>query len=189
MRSDIASLIPVWRPFLRTLWAAISQAGSDAGAPKGTVWTKQVKTSLEWLRACLSGNVGTLKRSYLLEPYLNQGDHIAIIFDASPWDLGAVLTRNTVLIAWLVSPLRPEDQLLFGHERGSSAGQQTWKALSLLIALQAWWKTWSKKPVIFEAVGESVSALTVGSALKTSEKGAAIVAQEIALICILLQVR
>ena len=64
--SHIASLIPVWRPFLRPLWAAISQAGLDSSAPKGTVWTKQVHTSLEWLQACLSGQLGTLKRSYPL---------------------------------------------------------------------------------------------------------------------------
>ena len=70
---------------------------------------------------------------------------------------------------------------MFGHERGSSAGQQTWEALSLLVALRVWRDTWSRKRVIFETVGDSISALTVASAPKTSGKGASIVACEIAL--------
>ena len=180
--SHVASLIPVWRPFIRPLWAAIAQAGSaNTGAPKGTVWTKQVHVSLMWLEACLTGQTGTLRRVYPLEPYLNQGDRISIIFDASPWGLGAVLTKNHTPIAWFASPLGPEDELMFNHKRGDSAGQQTWEALSLLVALKAWRAEWARKRVIFETVGDSVSALTVASALKTSGAGASIIAQETAL--------
>ena len=50
---------------------------------------------------------------------------MAVKLDASPWGLGAWLLLNGRIVAWLSSALSAEDEAVFGHAIGESAGQQT----------------------------------------------------------------
>ena len=46
---------------------------------------------LQWFRAFLSDEAGTLKREYSVEFYLGLGRKVTIISGASPWGIGGVL--------------------------------------------------------------------------------------------------
>ena len=72
--THISNMLFAWRPFLDPLWAAVSSRkprGEDgqseqkrSKAIKGTVWTKQVKSSLSWVSAFLRGGIGKLTRTW-----------------------------------------------------------------------------------------------------------------------------
>ena len=84
--NHVANLLFAWRPFLDTLWAA--SAGTSAQpephtkkksqafkrkksrSPRGTVWVKQVRTSLLWILSFLSLHQGPLSRTWDLHYFL-----------------------------------------------------------------------------------------------------------------------
>ena len=108
--SHAASLVPPWKPFLKPLWAAIAQQSQGTNAPVNTVWTKQIISSLSWVLCFLKRQAGTLSRNYPLDSYLNQGRQITIVFDASPWGLGAFALLNGQAVAWIAAPLDEYDE-------------------------------------------------------------------------------
>eukprot|EP00972_Heterocapsa_arctica_P056693 8369176-Heterocapsa_arctica.AAC.1 len=57
-----------WRPFLRAIWGALTTDNGDA--PKGTVWTRQVRHALLWFQAFLKEQHGGIYRPFTLESYL-----------------------------------------------------------------------------------------------------------------------
>ena len=55
-----------------------------ANAPKGCIWAKQVRHSLEWMVCFLSGIPGSWVRRFAVEAYARTGDNVEIVPDASP---------------------------------------------------------------------------------------------------------
>ena len=68
-----------------------------------------------------------------------------------------------------------------GQPLGESAGQQTWEALAVLVALRAWAHRWQGRRVVLRVRSDSVSALTLVLAAKAKGRGPAIIAREVAL--------
>ena len=72
----VAGLVPVLRPFLSPLWAALSKGAANDGDPGRTgnagksrvagklVHTKRIAASLHWVIALLQGEHGRLKRRF-----------------------------------------------------------------------------------------------------------------------------
>ena len=174
----IASVIYVWRPFLQSLYAAIHEPGQ---APKGCVWTRQIKHTLLWLHAFLKGESGTLQRIYLVDKYHGIGDRVQITWDASPFGMGAFLTINGTIVEYFAIPISADDEVNLEAKSGGCEGQQLWECLSGLIAMRQWSSSWRQARVHLHLRGDNVASLVLFSALKTHSKQLAIIAREFAL--------
>ena len=67
----IASVIFVWRPFIQELYTALRCTVTNA--PKGCVWSSQVRHSVLWLLTFLESENQSIQRVYSLNHYLRQG--------------------------------------------------------------------------------------------------------------------
>ncbi len=187
--SHVASLLWMWRPFLRDLWGAISQCKSEhtslrevSRKLKRCIWTKQITHVLQWILAFLTVHRGALTRIYTVDSWTGKSSlNIRIILDASPWGLGAYLMANGTVVAWYTSPISDDDIAVLSIERGSSSAQQAAEALALLVALRLWAPYWRAESVSLEVRSDSVSALILLMYLKTSGKATNIIAREVAL--------
>ena len=101
--------------------------------------------------------------------------------DASPWGLGGYLTEDGIITTYFATPLTDEELRILHIRRGESSAQQVVEALAVLVALRAWSARWSGQRAIIHVQSDSISALIISQTLKTSGKGAGIVAREIAL--------
>ena len=79
-----------------------------------------------------------------------------------------------------------DDIAKYGYAIGDAAGQQVWKALAILVAVDLWASYWNQKRVILKVKGDNVSALVLLIKMrpKTGVDGSptlAIIARELAL--------
>jgi len=86
--NHIAGVVPMWRPFLREIWAAIAYClrgdAEATRAPPNTVWTKQLASTLDWLEAFLLGTTGALSVRFELASFVGCDSRVRITTDASP---------------------------------------------------------------------------------------------------------
>jgi hypothetical protein len=179
--NHVATLLWPWRPFLQSLWAAISS--DPAGAPHNCIWVKQISVSLHWIGAFLDGASGSLQRTFSREAYLGAGVFVQITLDASPWGLGGVLQEDGETVSWFASALSDFDYSFFGYEQGSSKGQQCWEALAALVAMRLWKTRWRSQRVRIAVRGDSLAMLTVLLKFKapSNSRALGIIAREVAL--------
>ena len=178
--THMASLVYMLRPFLLELYAAL-KIDLQTNAPAGSIWTKQIISSLRWISALIAGAHGTFARSYDLDTHLGLGSAVEVCLDASPWGLGGVLTIDGVHKAWFACPLSPEECHLLGIEQGSCTCQQIVESLAALVALRAWHQQWCNSRSVLKVRSDSVAALTITLRLKTKGRGTGIIAREMAL--------
>ena len=133
----MASLIWSWKPFLDELWAA-SASTTRSRATQGCIWTKQISSSVNWLVAFMHHEKGEVSRTWSLEAHLTPAHRLPLVFDASPWGIGAVLYRDGVPLFYFISALTKYDEQRFRYKIGDHKGQQTWESLSVLVALKTW---------------------------------------------------
>ena len=180
--NHIAGVIYTWRPFLQELWGALHSDEKESRAPFNCVWTRQIAHTLVFLLSFLAGHTGAIQRVYNLQVYLGRGSRVTIKVDASPWGLGAILLVDGVPQSWFSSELTDDDFSLFGHEQGSSSGQQTWECLALLVALRQWRDDWQHLRAVLEVRADSVASLTMAMSMKAGGRGPGIIARELALL-------
>jgi hypothetical protein len=173
----IASIVYTLRPFLTDLHAAIYETVSNA--PTGCIWLKQILHVLWWVIALLDG--APITRHYLLAVHQGLGRDLEINLDASPWGLGGYLVEDGIITSWFQSKIEPAEAAILDITVGSSTAQQTVEALAALVALRVWRIRWSQAGVRLRVRSDSVAALIVVLKLKTSGKGSAIIAREMAL--------
>jgi len=173
----IASIVYTLRPFLTDLHAAIYETLSNA--PTGCIWLKQILHVLWWVIALLDG--APITRHYLLAVHQGLGRDLEINLDASPWGLGGYLVEDGIITSWFQSKIEPAEAAILDITVGSSTAQQTVEALAALVALRVWRIRWSQAGVRLRVRSDSVAALIVVLKLKTSGKGSAIIAREMAL--------
>ena len=177
----VSSLLHTWRPFVSMLWAPIFSAKARCPFDESKVWRKTVDVPLAWMRAFLRGARGTLKRIYLLSAYLQEGDLIEIVTDASPTGLGAFLRINGVIVEFAFGLLSTDDEKILMTKAGGSEGQQVWEALAVLAALRLWAPYWKEVRSTLMVRSDSVSALILLMKMKTSGAGTGVIAREVAL--------
>ena len=195
--NHIANLLFGWRPFLDTLWAAVSgepekiitkkrwnkrgkTRSRKSRAPPGTIWTKQVRSSLLWSNRFWTLQHGPLTRTWSVEEYFSNREAVAFYLDASPWGLGGVLVINGVLVAYFLSPLSAIDEAIHGYAIGDCKGQQTWECLAVLVALRIWKAQWTNKRCEVRIKSDNISALAMSSKMKI--RASPLIAKEIALL-------
>ena len=96
---------------------------------------------------------------------------VALITDASPEGLGAVLVINDQVIDTVASPVTEADAKALGFECGSSSSQGVVEALATIMALQHWGNKLAGMNVQNTIQSDSVTALS--TTLKKSGASAA----------------
>ena len=172
----------MFRPFLHPLWAALYSP--EAGSPKGTIWTKQVKPTLLWLRAYFQGSAGGIERRFDLCAYQRRGIKIEIGTDASPFGLGGWIALGESIKHHFFCPVTADDERIFQIKSGTSVGQQIWECLAILVALRIWLPVWSQHRLNLSVKGDNIGALTLLLKMRPHSARHAIIARELALILI-----
>ena len=101
--------------------------------------------------------------------------------DACPWGVGAALFLDGVAVEYFTVELSSFDFELFQHSMGDPAGQQTWEAFAILLALRQWSTHWQRCRATLEVRADSVSALTMLTCFRVKGRGLTMIAREIAL--------
>ena len=178
--NHISNLLKAWRPFLDSFWAALYDK-RPSRAPRGMIWTSQVRSALDWLSCFLSGHHGPLRKKWELRSYAQDITNIVFHLDASPYSIAAVLCINDEPWEFFSSPLTQDDVVIHRRKIGDSKGQQVWESLTLLVALTLWFNYWSCSRCSFTIKSDNNSALILAATLKSS-KGLNLIAREIALL-------
>ena len=176
--SHIPNLILVWRPFLTPLYGALYGPAGDA--PANCIWTKQIMHPLKWFNAFFKASGGFVERTFLLSNYLDQGDRVEIVIDASPWGLAGILVVGGVCVEYFADAISVLDETLFGFTIGSPNGQQVWESLAALIALRMCRSCWGQRTLRLAVRGDSVTMLSLVVNLRPSTRQLAIIGQEMA---------
>eukprot|EP00971_Amphidinium_carterae_P338836 6476358-Amphidinium_carterae.1 len=181
--SFAAGLMPVIRPFLNPLWAALHSKTSSGSshAPEGTIWTKQVRHCLEWLRTFFFHAMSEPERQFPVEAFIAPAAAVRVELDASPWSLGGLLIQDDKPIRMFTSKLTHHDEAHYGHRIGDASGQQTWECLAVLVAIRHWRAEISNPSRRWALVSDSVAALMMMQSLSSRGEGPSAIAREIAL--------
>ena len=178
--NHVANLVYAWRPFLDQLWTAVSGAPNKrTWAPKGMVWTMQVRSSISWIIKFLTINNHVLTRRWSFQEYSEERARLTATLDASPWGLGGVLQLDGKIISWFATPLTRHDERIHKRRIGCAKGQQVWECLCFLVALRVWKEFWADRKLSITIRSDNLAALFLGAQMKF--KASALVAKEVAL--------
>lgn len=177
--ANVARLILGWRPFLFELWGALSAAEE---ARSRRVWTKQIRPALAWFRAFLHSESIGMQRTFRLVSYKGHADTICITLDASPFGMGAYISRDRVPLEWFAIAVSEDDMRILGYDTGDSAGQQAWECLCGLICLRIWAHFWLEDRTALRVRGDNGALLAMVADFKTSGPGTNVVGRELALV-------
>ena len=153
----------------------------QTSAPKGLIWTQQIRHVLHWVRALITSQVGSFQQRYFTQVYHGMSEQIEINLDASPWGLGGYVVIDNAVVHYFASKISCEEAKHLCMKLVDCSAQQTAEALAALVALRAWHPLWKEKPLTLRVRSDSISALVVVLKLKTNGKGAILVARELAL--------
>lgn len=136
----LSSAIPLARPWLAMLWAAITQVRdpvrNSTRRRKGLVFVKQVNNAITWLKALLhlrEGYTGLHK----LHCWAPHAKTVMIQTDASPFGLGGLFGYAGEIKAYFTDHLHDEDFAMFQSCWGDPAYQSEYELLAVLVALRA----------------------------------------------------
>jgi len=131
----VASPLFAWNPFISSLWAPIT-GNNRSDAPAGSVWTKQVVSSLVWIKEVIDGTKGSTKRVFYVDAYFGRVTSVTITFDACPWGIGGILSEGGIATEYCASPINDTEAKLLTIDIGSSSAQQVAEALAVLVGLR-----------------------------------------------------
>jgi hypothetical protein len=182
----VAGLVPVLRPFLAPLWAALAKGkandGSSSDLPKSRtagklLHIKRVAHCLHWIKALLQNEHGSLERRFNAR---REVDGWEIVTDACPWGIGGVLYHHGVPVRWFSSPLTPDVLRKFKAQTGDPGFNTAWEALALLVALRLWLARCPRQ-LTMRVKSDNVGALRMLLKLTSQSSALAIIAREVAL--------
>jgi hypothetical protein len=188
LASFYAGFIPWLKPFIASVWSALSEtdrlhtADRRMKVAKGfavaMVPTLRYRHALRWLLAFLSGwRVQYRSFRYFEQPVdLNS----FIVVDACPWGMGGILVRHHRVVEYYFCRVSSHDVRRFSAKVGESGYTTLWECLALLLAARIWLVN-RDDPTFIQVRSDSLGALRM--AMKVSSKSPAMnaIAQEIAL--------
>ena len=188
--SFVAGLVPMLRPFLAPLWAALSSETTDEGSSDTSlrrrsrtagklVHTKRIANSLCWILALLKGEENyNLRRTFVAFP---PPEVYELVTDASPWGMGGVLLQDGSPMRWYASKLQPKLLNKFKAATGDPAFNTLWEALALLIACRLWLPKCKVQHLGVRVKSDNVGALRMLLTLSSKASNINAVAMELAL--------
>ena len=180
---NISSLLYMWRPFLSQLWAALSDkdTNSSSRAPLNCVWTKQIRTTLHWIKAFISRQKGTISRKFTFDAFYGCKNPMVIVTDASVYGLGGWIMFHGKPLAWFSEDITEHDEKILSATRGDNISQQIFENLALLVAVKLWSSLWKDKRVSLCLKTDNLGALYVLSSFSGSTHSINLIAREYAL--------
>ena len=189
-----AGLVPVMRPFLASVWAALSDAPDEASGPgpssrgasaradrvrrQGLIHVRRFRHGLLWFEAFFAGHRGSLRRDFPLGA--DRPVPAVAVVDASPWGIGGVLFLQGRPVQWFSDGVTDDDLSVFDAARGESAFNTTWEGLALVVALRLWGRCSEGWRIGLRS--DSLGALLAVSQLRARAPGLSLVVGEIALM-------
>ena len=82
---------------------------------------------------------------------------------------------------YLLDRITDFDVAKFGHAVGADTGQQTWEALTMLVALRTWRHVWAQGRACLTIQGDSITALYLLADTKSRSATNVHIAREVAL--------
>jgi len=173
----VAHILPDTRPFVGSLYAALTSAkerirGGQREAPPGQVPTSRFKTVAKFFVTLLAEQPGLLpleRKVSAKPPSAIPSAPDEILFDASPWGGGAVLRSrasgaiiDAMYVQWTSSSTKS-----LNLEVGTPKNQTFWEYLMLWISLEAWAEKYPQHRITL--LGDNVSCLILS--LKKTGKG------------------
>ena len=135
----LAGLVPHLRPFLSSIWAALSGCGGSTndGAKRAgkLIHTKRIKAALCWIEGLLGGGPAPLVRTLSTKVFNVKAE---IVTDACPFGMGGVLRVNHKVVEFFSCPLEEALLAKFKAKTGESKHNTLWEAVALLIATRLW---------------------------------------------------
>ena len=184
--SFIAGLIPWWKPFVAMIWAAVAAALRETLAKKANdkqrrghapmVLVRRYRHALLWLSAFLNG-WGQEARCFPLRPL--PCSTWQIIMDASPWGMGAILSKDNIPYEYFAESITTADLRRFSASVGEAKQTTLWEAFTLLICIRQWLVKSACLRVRLKS--DSLGALRLAMKLPPSSPHLNRIAQEIAL--------
>ena len=169
--SFVAGLVPVMRPFLSPLWAAMSKDATYCWK----VGAYQANCCQPELGGRVAGKrTGTLKRTF--DPNLEDTGW-EVITDACPWGIGGVLYHNKVAKRWFASHLPSELLNKFKASVGDPSFNTLWEAVALLVALRLWLPSTDRR-LSTRIKSDNVGALRTLLKLTSPSQAMGVVARE-----------
>ena len=132
--SFIGGIVPYLKPFLASLWAAVSQANDKSHALRRLVHTKRVGQALDWVQTFL--NEEKILCRVVRAKRMSAG--ATIFTDASTRGMGAVLIIGDVPMEYFSFPIPSEFILRFKAATGDPKHMALWESLCLLVAARTW---------------------------------------------------
>ena len=179
--SHAAGLLIIMRPFLEPLWAALASDEKASGAPRNTVWRKQIRQSMIWFEALFLHQPTLIERRFTIEAFLRVGSYVEIGTDASPWGMGGWLQVDGKITEYFACEITEADLNMFGLSIGTPEGQQVWECLAVLVALDLWTSRRTDARINLQVRSDNVTALTLLVKMRPGSPNIAIIAREIAL--------
>ena len=169
----VAHIIPTARPFVASLWGALSAArkagiGGRREAPPGRLACRRFAVGAAWLRALLRGDEALdlpLRREVRAHrPQRAKMSEWVIQFDASPWGGGAVLKWAGEVKEYFKAKWRPKDFKHMDVTVGESRSQSFFEFLTLFMSLVLWASRGAGGAVA--VIGDNTAALTNALGMK-----------------------
>ena len=148
-------IVPCLASILQPCWAALADVAREPDTPEAwrakkkvkllpaalTVPTVRVAHSLEWMVAFLTGQAGTISKTFPVGQR-RLPTSVIIVTDASPWGLGGFILVCGLPFAWFSEELSAEDIARFGIIVGNPKWQALVENLALLVAVRMWLPLW-----------------------------------------------
>ena len=172
----VAHIIPTARPFVASLWGALSAArrannSTKKEAPPGRLACRRFAVGAAWLRALISGDETLdlpLRRSVLAQrPRRAKMSEWVIQFDASPWGGGAVLKWGNEVKEYFKAKWKKSDFKGMDVTVGASRSQSFFEFLTLFLSLLVWANLCGEGSIA--VIGDNTAALT--NAINMKGKG------------------
>ena len=136
----VSSVVPLARPWLAMLWAAITQhrapSKDSTRVRKGLIFVKQVQHAVRWLTSlvmALDGQAPGLQVTFRSQPSLR---YVLVQTDACPTGMGGFLALNGQIVAYWHDRLTDDDAKLFGAVIGDPSYQSEWELLAVWVSLE-----------------------------------------------------
>ena len=150
-------------------------------AGPGQLWTKQVKTPLDWCLAFIKQEKGAMTRLYSLDAYLHRGPNIITTTDACLWAIGGCLIIDGAIREFFHQAIPEADAKILNIAVGKAEAQQGMESFGLLVALRLWRRFWYNRRVVLTVRSDSVAGLTVVLKFRSTGQAPSLVARELAI--------
>jgi hypothetical protein len=158
-----------------------ANAAKHPGAPQGCIWRRQIQLDLHWISRFLAETHGTISRHFRKDVYKGQGKRVTIVTDASPWGIGGWISINGIVVQYFADRISAWDTAVLKAEIGSSASQQAFEALAMLVALRIWKDFWKHERAFLSVRADNMAALAMVSCMKAKTGNMSTLAREMAL--------